>query len=222
MSMTGMKLKDTQVALLLSSRAEMQKVIEKARAAAAGFQMSKASQPSAATETFTNQFSAKKVSNNVAKQPATVASNYMQAQQQKPVSYQVTPNNIPGLGGAAENATNPNMPMYYNDYMKLVNQQQKQQLNVDPRSRDPREQTRHRRSSSRERRERSRSPYSNDEKKERKRKTRFSSPEKTATAGAAPTSIPSQLNLLQLQQQQLMQQQQNVSSFLMRISKKEV
>jgi hypothetical protein len=222
MSMNKMKLKETQVTLLLSSRAEMQKVIEKARAAA-GFHLTKAAQSSLPTpEAFTNQFAAKKIPNNSVVTQPVVAANYMQVQQQAVLTssnYQVATANsgIPGLGGAIN--PNANLSMYFNpvDYLKLVNQQQQPpqiniQTNTDPRTRDPRAQSRYGASPVRERerqRERSRSPYSKDEKRERRRKTRFSAPDNNSTPAistANSTAIPPHLALIQ-QQQQLMQQQ---------------
>lgn len=225
--MNKMKLKETQVTLLLSSRAEMQKVIEKARAAA-GFHLTKAAQSSLPTpEAFTNQFVTKKIPDTSILTQPVIATNYMQVQQQSAIlassNYQTAANGgIPGLGGAIN--PNANLSMLYNpvDYLKLVNQQPPMSVtNVqtsssrDPReNRDPRDQSRYRSSPNRDRerqRERSRSPYSSDEKRERRRKTRFSSPDKTvapvvATANIAATAIQPHLALIQ-QQQQLMQQQ---------------
>lgn len=220
--MNRMKLKETQVTLLLSSRAEMQKVIEKARAVS-GF-ANKAALPT--PEAITNQFVTKKVPQQ--------AANYVQQQQVPPMlttAYQPSlTNGIPGLGGAT------NAPMFFNpvDYIKLVNSnainqqiQQQQQQHI---SRDPRGQSaRYQRSDSRERmsrRERSRSPYSseNEDKKERRRRTRFSSPEKKnsmapviPTNNSAVTAVVSsrnpQMALIQQQQQLMQQQHQQVSIF---------
>jgi RNA-binding protein 12 len=203
MSMNRMKLKETQVSLLLSSRAEMQKVIEKARAASSF--MGKGVSASLPTpEAITNQFVTKKVDNPAL--PPALVTNFLQMQQQQPPpisnSYQGTNGNIiPGLGGGVTNAipssvNTPSMQMFYNpvDYLKLVNQQQiqmqqthqmqqQQQQNVQ-KLRDPREQSRYNRSPDRNRRQRSRSPYSRNqdssesEDKKRNRRTRFSSPEK--------------------------------------------
>lgn len=233
MSMNRMKLKDTPVTLLLSSRAEMQKVIEKARAAS-GF-ANKTSLPT--PEAITNQFVTKKIAPDISAQSSSsLITNFLQMQQQQQQQNQLISSSatngitIPGLGGGTN-------AMYYNqvDYMKLINaatpqQQQQQQFPV---SRDPREQARYLQQqqlqnhrghlSNGSRRERSRSPYSseNDEKKERRRRTRFSSPEKKAvslapviaTNNAAVTAVISsntpQMTLIQQQQQQFLQQQQN-------------
>lgn len=212
-----MKLKETQVTLLLSSRAEMQKVIEKARAMSSF--ANKAALPT--PEAITNQFVTKKVP----QQPALV-SNYAQMQQQTSMmssNYQPSlTNGIPGLGGGTN--VSSSVPLYFNpvDYIKLVNsnainQQIQQQQHL---SRDPRGQSRYQRSDNREqmsRRDRSRSPYSseNEDKKEKRRRTRFSSPEKKnsmapviATNNSAVTAVVSSRNpQLALIQQQLMQQQ---------------
>lgn len=237
MSMNRMKLKDTPVSLLLSSRAEMQKVIEKARAASSF--MGKGVSASLPTpEAITNQFVTKKIDNSVL--PPALVTNFLQMQQPPPInnSYQGTNGNIiPGLGGGVTNAPS-SMQMFYNpvDYLKLVNQQHmqiqqtqqmQQQQNV-PKLRDPREQSRYNRSP--DRRQRSRSPYSRsqdsseneDKKGSRPRRTRFSSPEKkhpptpviatnNAVATAVVTSVTPQMSMIQKAQQQALVQQQQVA-----------
>lgn len=239
MSMNRLKLKESQVTLLLSSRAEMQKIIERARAAS-GF-ANKAALPT--PEAITNQFVTKKVVADISSvsQTPNLVSNYLQTPLMTSGYQSPVVNGIPGLGGAT-NAPTSSIPMYYNpaDYIKLVNssalvsqqflqQQQLQQQAQNSISRDPRGQSRYQRSSSRERvmnnrnnirRERSRSPYSseNDEKKERRRRTRFSSPEKKislapviATNNASVTAVVTSMTpqMALIQQQQQLMQQQH-------------
>lgn len=119
MQMNGGKLKETQVSLLLSSRAEMQKVIEKARQASSAPFMSKISTPSPqvlSAATIANQF-AKKLevpSTIVPPQPPIISlTNFLtqsmqqQSSQNAPVSqsqllsaYQQMPStDIRGLAG---------------------------------------------------------------------------------------------------------------------------
>ncbi|CAG9799802.1 unnamed protein product [Chironomus riparius] len=81
MALNGGKLKEVKVTLLLSSRAEMQKVIEKARAATA-FMPTKMQLPSA--EAFTNQFVNKKlpeapiITNVIPNASQSLMANYLQ------------------------------------------------------------------------------------------------------------------------------------------------
>lgn len=122
MQLNGGKIKETQVSLLLSSRAEMQKVIEKARqASSSAFAITKMSTQTQSAATIANQFAKKlpEAAAVVPPQPPVISlSSYLaqsMQQQQAPPQVSVTqpqqinlmsayqtalvPNDMSGLGG---------------------------------------------------------------------------------------------------------------------------
>lgn len=130
MALNGGKIKEVKVTLLLSSRAEMQKVIEKARAATA-FMPTKMQLPSA--EAFTNQFVNKKlpeanVTNVIPNASQSLMANYLQHSatsvvpmmnnfQMKATKESVLSQaTLPQVGLAA----NPQIPLYYANMMNAA------------------------------------------------------------------------------------------------------
>lgn len=132
MALNGGKIKEAKVSLLLSSRAEMQKVIEKARAASA-FMTTKMAQQLPSAEAFTNQFVNKKLPDPpvVPTQPQALMANYLQHSaatvapmmnfQMKTVDSAVSQQ----VAAPITLATNPQLPLYYamnsaQDYLKYM------------------------------------------------------------------------------------------------------
>jgi len=129
MALNGGKIKEVKVTLLLSSRAEMQKVIEKARAATA-FMPAKMQLPSA--EAFTNQFVKKlpeaTVTNLIPNASQSLMANYLQHSAQSVVpmmnNFQMKTTKESVLSQAiapqASLAVNPQIPLYYANMMNAT------------------------------------------------------------------------------------------------------
>lgn len=218
MSMSGQKLKEVQVLLHLSSRAEMQKVIEKARMMTMSSQKTLPTQALPSAEAFTNQFG-RKVPDVVTlqqqqQQPSIASYQQSTATVSTPLmNLQMKPNDLLSSLQAQPALTANQLPLYnynqlnsveYLNYVKMANaagnfhldnNQLKQ--SVDPYGRE---------------RQRSRSPisrYDSDEKKERRRRSRFSSPDKTKPLAPVANNFIQQKAPAMLTQHQLHIQQQH-------------
>ncbi|KAG5678944.1 hypothetical protein PVAND_008563 [Polypedilum vanderplanki] len=230
MSMTGSKLKEVQVSLMLSSRAEMQKVIEKARMMSMQTAQ-KTTQSLPSVEAFTNQFGRKLPDNanmiSAQQQQLAALANYKPQQQQQQsallstqlLNFQMKPNDL--ISGLQANIAAPTnlvagqMPLYnynqlnsaeYLNYMKMANAANNIQL--DNKQLQLQQNSYIRNGTSDSSRDRSRSPLSSrydssDDKKEKRRRTRFSSPESNKQ-----TAAPVMNNLMQNKPAMLIQQQQ--------------
>lgn len=180
MMLNGEKIKDQAVQLFLSSRAEMQKVIEQARARALSLMASStaataSSAPSLAVAVVKPSIVTPQATNSVPQPPVITMSNFLSTAH-RPTQTVPTPNTIeiPGLGyttaGASSLLFNPNLPT---NMASIIDPNLKPMVVVDKYGDDNKNKSRRylrrSRSGSRDTRSRSNSlsPYSRDRRRSR-------------------------------------------------------